>query len=99
MNDLVASKAHNVFGGNHWAYIGFNDIATDKTYVFNSDNSPVLSAFSPTWYLSHIYGPGGRESTRDCGVLSIYKNHTSSTKLGYWAEVHCESGSRRSICE
>ena len=94
MNDLVASKAHNVFGGNHWAYIGFNDIATDKTYVFDSDNSPVLSAFSPTWYYSTLYGPGGRNPLRDCGILSTYKAYP-----GYWAETHCESGSRRSICE
>ena len=98
MNDLVASKAHNVFGGNHWAYIGFNDIATDKTYVFDSDNSPVLSAFSPTWYLPHIYGPRGRSSHEDCVVLATYKNHKLQL-LGYWAETHCKSGTRRSICE
>ena len=97
MNDLVASKIHNVFG-HHWVYIGFNDIATDKTYVFDSDNSPVLSAFSPTWYLPHIYGPGGDHKNHvDCVVLAAYKNKLQI--LGYWAETHCKSGSRRSICE
>ena len=97
MNDLVAHKAHNVFGDD-WPYIGINDIATDKTYVFDSDNSPVLSVFSPTWYLQHIYGPGGKKSHEDCVVLAAYKNPHPQL-LGLWAETHCKSGSRRSICE
>ena len=96
MNDLVATEARNVFGDD-FVYIGFNDIATDKTYVFDSDNSPVLSAFSPTWYLPTIYGPRGRKNHEDCVVLAAYKNH--SQVLGYWAETHCKSGTRRSICE
>ena len=98
MNDLVAEKAHNVFG-NHWAYIGFNDIATDKTFVFDSDNSSVLSAFSPTWYQSHVHGPRGTQgrhltSLWGCGLLS-----TKKVYIGYWGETHCESATYRSICE
>ena len=90
MNDLVATE-FNTFFGNDWVWIGFNDIATDMTYVFDSDNSPVLSAFSPKWYGS--YGPGGSRDAEDCGILS------ASFSLGDWAETDCESGTRRSICE
>ena len=97
MNDLVADEAHNLFG-NDFPFIGFNDIFTDKTYVFNSDSLPVLSAFSPTWYAPGTYGPGGKQNHKDCGVLSTYKS--LNVGIGKWAETHCESGSdRRSICE
>ena len=94
MNDLVATEANTVFYD--WLYIGFNDIATDMTYVFDSDNSPVLSAFSPKWYGS--YGPGGSRDAEDCGILSAYYLQ-DNTDIGDWAETDCESGTRRSICE
>ena len=93
MNDLVATEANTVFYD--WLYIGFNDIATDMTYVFDSDNSPVLSAFSPKWYGS--YGPGGNEDSLDCGILSAAYIE-GSLALGDWAESAC-SANRRSICE
>ena len=101
MNDLVAEKAHNVFG-NHViisSYIGINDIATDKTYVFNSDNSPVLSAFSPKWGPS--YGPGGNRDSQDCGVLSTFTLPVINNipELGDWGEFACEIGTYSSICE
>jgi len=95
MNDLVATEANNFFG-NAWVYIGFNDIATDKTYVFDSDNSPVLSAFSPEWV--NTYGPGAGRDSMDCGLLAAY--NSGNVDIGDWGETECESGSyRRSICE
>ena len=98
MNNLVATEARNVFG-NDWVYIGFNDIATDKTYVFDSDNSPVLSAFSPKWGPS--YGPGGNRDSQDCGVLSTFTLPVINNipELGDWGEFACEIGTYSSICE
>ena len=98
MNDLVATEGNKIAFGNDWVYIGFNDIATDETYVFDSDNSPVLSAFSPKWYLPQFYGPGGSKYLQDCGLLAAYNLYT--VDIGDWAETECESGiNRRSICE
>ena len=93
MNDLVATETNTVFAS-YWVWIGFNDIATDMTYVFDSDNSPVLSAFSPKWHNS--YGPGGNKDSADCGILSLFK--LGSLAIGDWAESAC-AATRRSICE
>ena len=59
MNDLVAEEANKSFGDGY-AFIGVNDIAIEKTFVFESDNSPVLSAFSPSWF----HGPEGSKSRK-----------------------------------
>ena len=75
MNNYVADEANQEFDDD-WFYIGFNDIATDENYVFDSDNSPVLSAFSPKWY--YLHGPGGNRSSEDCGILSAYTTNPFS---------------------
>ena len=94
MNDLVADEANKSFG-NDSSFIGFNDIAIEQTYVFESNNSPVLSAFSPSWHKKH--GPSGKSKPRwvkgDCGVLDASNSHK-----GNWAEVECK-WKHRSICE
>ena len=67
MNDLVANKVNTTFGDD-WPlpFIGFNDIAIENTFVFESDNSPVLSAFSPSWmtHWSHRRNQRNRRNRR-----------------------------------
>ena len=98
MNDLVSDEATKVSGIDLksrfswlWFYFGLNNPDNANKFVFDSDNSPALSAFSPTWYNYH--GPGSRTRSGKCGLLGeFYK------RSGIWAYGDCKI-SRRSICE
>ena len=85
----IAKISHDTLG-NAWAWIGITDIASEGSYVYDSNGLSIN--FTPLWH--HIYGTRG--TNYNCVSVLTTKGHA---EIGEFLDRSCSNEKYKSICE